>query len=132
MPRTDNMDQSILIIDGHPVYAQKTEGFLRGLTFQNIQIAATGKEALESVRRRKPGLVILSSMLQDMESLEVCRAVHELMGASSRIIVQVGLFTTADMVSQFNDRGADVVLMRKEKDLAPLQSAIESLLPQGA
>jgi len=122
------MDQRILIIDGHPVYVNKTIGFLQGLTFKDIQLAKTGKQGIDEVRFKKPDLVILSSMLQDMDSLEVCKVIHELTNGSTKIIVQIGLFTEVDTISKFKDYGADAVLMRKEKDLQPLQKAIEELL----
>ena len=124
------MDQRILIIDGHPVYVNKTIGFLQGLTFRDIQLAKTGKQGIDEVRLKEPDLVILSSMLQDMDSLEVCKAIHELTNGSAKIIVQIGLFTEVETINQFTDCGADAVLMRKEKDLKPLQDAIEALLFQ--
>ena len=66
-------------------------------------------------------------MLQDMDSLEVCKAIHELTNGSVKIIVQIGLFTEVDTINKFKDYGADAVLMRKEKDYQPLQKAIEEL-----
>ena len=126
------MNQRILVIDGHPVYVNKTIGFLQGLTFKDIQLAKTGKEGIDKARNHKPDLVILSSMLQDMDSLEVCKAIHDLTRESVKIIVQIGLFTDAGTIDQFTQCGADAVLMRKEKDLKPLQDAIETLLFQSA
>ena len=122
------MDQRILIIDGHPVYASETIEFLLGLTFENIQLAKTGKQGIDDARNKKPDLVILSSMLPDMDSLEVCEAIHELTNGSTKIIVQIGLFMEVGTIHKFTDYGADAVLTRKEKDLRPLQKAIEKLL----
>ena len=121
------MDQRILIIDGHPVYVNKTIGFLQGLTFKDIRLAKTGKQGIDEVQLKKPDLVILSSMLPDMDSFEVCKSINELTNGSSKIIVQIGLFTEVDMISKFKDYGADAVLMRKEKNLRPLQNAIKEL-----
>jgi len=94
------MDQRILIIDGHPVYVNKTIGFLQGLTFKDIQLTKTGKQGIDEARLKKPDLVILSSMLPDMDSLEVCKVIHELTNGSTKIIVQIGLFTEVDTISK--------------------------------
>lgn len=122
------MDQKILIIDGHSVYVNRTVGFLHGLTFKNIKIAATGKQGIDEVRANEPNLIILSAALPDMDGLEVCKTIHEITRGSIKIIVQMGLFTESSIISKFTDYGADAVLMRKERDLKPLQSAIEELL----
>ena len=121
------MDQRILIIDGHPVYAHKTIEFLRGLSFTDIQLAKTGNQGIDEIRSKNPDLVILSSMLSDMDSLEACKVIHELTNGFAKIIIQIGLAIEVKMIKQFTDYGADVVLMRKEKDLQPLQRAIEEL-----
>ena len=122
------MDHRILIADGHPVYVNKTIGFLRGLTFKDIQLVQTGAQAIDKVRSKKPDLVILSSMLEDMDSLDVCRTSARLAHGTTKIIVQIGLFTENEMIEEFKACGADIVLPRKEKDWQPLQKAIEELL----
>ncbi|MBN1869184.1 MAG: response regulator [Candidatus Omnitrophica bacterium] len=122
------MDQKVLIVDGHPVYAQRVITFLQGLMFTDIHLAKTGKQGMDDARDKKPDLVILSSVLPDMDSSLVCREIHALTKGASKIIVQIGLFTEAETVNKFHDHGASAVLMRKEKDLQPLQKAIERLL----
>ncbi|MCA9405478.1 MAG: response regulator [Candidatus Omnitrophica bacterium] len=121
------LKHKILIIDAHPVYVNKTEGFLRGLTFHNITIARNGKEGQEKAKSIRPDLIILSAMLPDMDSFDVCEAVKK-NSPESRIIVQVGLFYAAEEIERFMSLGADRVLDRKEKDLQPLQNAIEDLM----
>ena len=121
------VDQKILIVDGHPVYINKTQGFLEGLTFRNITLAKTGQEGIEKSESEKPGLVIMSGILPDMDAHEVCRMIKE-KHSSSRIIVQIGLFTEEYDIEKFKEFGADVVLDRKEKDLAPLQEAVVRLI----
>jgi len=122
------INRRILIIDGHPVYVNKIIGFLRGLTFKDITLAPTGKEGIDFVRSKNPNLIILSGMLQDMDSLEACKAIRAMTDESVKIIVQTGLFTKEEDIKRFKDYGADAVLTRKEKDLQPLQDAIEGLL----
>ena len=121
------MDKKILIIDGHPVYIQKLEGFLRGLTFQSIFLGPCAQEALALLEAEKPHLVILSGMLPDKDSLELCQEIRKKY-PSVKIIVQIGLFTQITQIEEFMKAGADAVLARKEKDLQPLQETIERLI----
>jgi DNA-binding NarL/FixJ family response regulator len=120
------MDQTILIVDAHPVYIYKIEGFLKGLTFRNILLSHSGGEGITMAGHHRPQLVILSGMLPDMAAGQVCSAIKRSCGA--RVIVQVGLFTDEITMAQLKAEGADAVLPRKEKDLGPLQKAVEELL----
>jgi DNA-binding NarL/FixJ family response regulator len=122
------MNQTILIIDGHPAYIYKTEGFLQGLTFKYIVLATNAKEGIERARRDAPDLIILSGMLPDADSLQVCKDLKRLAVKELKIIVQVGLFTEQEAIDAFISAGADTVLERKEKDMQPLHDAIETLL----
>ena len=121
------MEHKILLIDGHPVYILKLVGFLEGLTFKNISLATTGQEGINKIDLVKPDLVILSGMLPDMESQEVCKKIKEI-NKSIKIIVQTGLFTDVESMKTFKVQGADAVLARKEKDLMPLQEIIEEFI----
>jgi|CXWL01.1.fsa_nt_gi CheY-like chemotaxis protein len=122
-----SLTQKILIIDGHPVYAKKTEAFLKGLTFSDITIAPGASEGLKEFENALADLVVLSSMLPDGDSHEVCRTLRSLAGPSLGIVVQAGLIDQ-EQIQQFSLDGASRVLLRKEKDLAPLQQAVEELL----
>ncbi len=121
------MNQKILVIDGHPVYIKKTEGFLRGLTLQNITLAKTGEEGLIRFKADAPDLVILSGMLPDTSSVDVCAVIKE-HNPRIVVIVQTGLFTSDETIKNFKACGADFILERQEKDLKPLQDAVEDFL----
>lgn len=121
------MDHKILVIDGHPVYIHKLAGFLEGLTFKNVALAPSGEEGIEKTQLIKPDLVILSGMLPDMDSNDVCKRIKEI-NKTTKIIVQTGLFTELESVEKFRKHGADAILARKEKDLIPLQELIEEFI----
>lgn len=121
------MDHKILIIDGHPVYIHKLEGFLRGLTYSHILLAGSGEAGLAYLRQTQMDLVLLSGMLPDMNAHMVCKEARAI-SPTVRIIVQTGLFTDASDVELFLQMGADVVLDRKEKDFKLLEDHIVFLL----
>ena len=121
------LEHIILIIDAHPVYALKLEGFLRGLTFRHISLTENGGAGIEAARGDKPGLALVSGMLPDMDATECCRQIRAVSPAT-RIIVQTGLFTEYAQIGALRDSGADHVLPRREKDWSPLQRAVEDCL----
>ena len=122
------MNYRVLIIDTHPVYTKKTILFLQKLNFQDIHLAETGEKGIAEVKVKTPDLVILSGMLPDQASWTVCREIHQLTYGFTKIIVQIGLFTEQTDIEGFKLHGANAVLERKEKDLMPLQKAIEEAL----
>ena len=123
-----SLTQKILIIDGHPVYINKLDGFLKGLTFSNIVLAKTGQEGIFLIENEKPALVILSGKLPDMDALEVCKTIRRSASPAIKIIVQIGLFADEGTSLSFKKSGADIVIDRREKDMQPLQEAIEYFL----
>ncbi|GEM_PF-2613903 len=123
-----SLTQKILIIDGHPVYAKKTEAFFKGLTFSEATVASSAAEGLQKFENAPADLVVLSGMLPDGESRQVCQTLRIKAGSSLKIIVQVGLMAGQEEIQRFFQDGADRVLMRKEKDTKPFQQAVEELL----
>lgn len=69
------MHESILIADDEPnilislEYLMKREGF-------QVSVARDGEEALQSIRRLRPRLVLLDVMMPKKTGLEVCQAVR--------------------------------------------------------
>lgn len=118
----------ILVIDGHPVYALKTVAFLEGIGLRNVTLAKTGQEGLTIAEYLKPDIIILSSMVSDMRSLDVCLKIKSKVSVDSKVIVQYGLFTPEIDISQYKEFGASYVLERKEKDLSSFTQAIETLI----
>jgi len=67
----------ILVVDDQPVNVQLLQ---RKLEREGIQVtvAYTGSEALESVAKDKPDLILLDVMMPDMDGMEVCQRLQEL------------------------------------------------------
>lgn len=116
-----------MIIDAHPVYAPKIAAFLEGLTFKNIEIIKKGSQVANRLKESMPDIVILSGMLPDADSIEVLKQIKTA-SQCVPVIVQTGLVCSREAWSDFEKAGATVVLARLEKDLAPLQKAIETVL----
>ncbi|MCB1038421.1 MAG: response regulator, partial [Acidimicrobiales bacterium] len=71
-----------------------TELLAMALGYQGFEVerAATGREALDSVARRAPDLIVLDVMLPDLDGFEVARRLRLDEGAGTRVPV---IFLTA-------------------------------------
>ncbi|MGB0621699.1 MAG: response regulator [Myxococcota bacterium] len=71
------MSSHILVVDDEPDILELTRFALSQDGF-DVETAATGEEALEQLRRRRPDLVVLDLMLPDRPGTEVCRTMRGL------------------------------------------------------
>ncbi len=76
-----------------------TELIAMALGFQGFEVdrAATGREALAAIERRRPDLIVLDVMLPDLDGFEVARRLRQAEGASSRVPI---IFLTARDTTQ--------------------------------
>jgi two-component system phosphate regulon response regulator PhoB len=69
------MGQRILVVDDEPDLLELVRVNLRQAGF-DVDIAETGRQALDRLRRSRPDLVILDLMLPDLSGTDVCRHVR--------------------------------------------------------
>ncbi|HEY8545756.1 MAG TPA: response regulator transcription factor [Acidimicrobiales bacterium] len=76
-----------------------------------VERAASGREALEVIEKRRPDLAVLDVMLPDLDGFEVARRVRQLEGAGPRlpIIFLTARDTTRDKVEGLRLGGDDYV-----------------------
>ncbi|MBI4666840.1 MAG: diguanylate cyclase [Nitrospinae bacterium] len=73
----------------------------------DIRLAATGAEALDMVKERRPDLVMLDVMMPDMDGYELCKRMKEDYGLKNvGVVFASALRKTRDRVEGL-DRGAD-------------------------
>ncbi|MBV8235157.1 MAG: response regulator transcription factor, partial [Acidimicrobiia bacterium] len=79
-----------------------TELVAMGLGYNGFDVerVATGRDALASVEKRKPDLIVLDVMLPDLDGFEVTRRLRQSEGAGTRvpIIFLTAKDTTADKI----------------------------------
>jgi DNA-binding response OmpR family regulator len=68
----DNIRGSVLVVDDEPTIAEVVSRYLERAGYRT-RIAADGAEALDSVSRHRPDLVVLDLMLPGIDGLEVMR-----------------------------------------------------------
>jgi two-component system, OmpR family, phosphate regulon response regulator PhoB len=70
--------ERVLIVDDDPDIVRLV-GYNLSHSGYEIQVASTGREALELVQRQPPDLIVLDVMLPDVDGLEVCRTLRQQM-----------------------------------------------------
>lgn len=121
------MNHSIVLIDSHPVYINKLQGFFESLTFQNVFLASNRAVTLEVIQSKQIDLVVISAVLSDCDSKEICSMIRH-KSASTKIIMLHGLFLEDVLNTVVSDGLVDVLLPKKEKDFDPLKNAVLELL----
>ncbi len=102
------LDARILVVDDEPQMRRALRASLRGEGYQ-VEVAASGAEALQAAQRLEPHLLLLDLGLPDMDGAEVCARLRTFTQAP--IIVLSVRETEADKV-QALDRGADDYLVK--------------------
>ena len=96
MPDTPRSKPYVLAVDDEE---HITELIAMALGFQGFEVerAASGRQALAAVERRRPDLIVLDVMLPDLDGFEVARRLRQGEGAGNRVPI---IFLTARDTTQ--------------------------------
>ena len=121
----------ILLVDDETAIQRAVGPLLRACGY-DVEIAATGAQALQSVSARIPDLIVLDLGLPDLEGTEVCRRVRET--SSVPIVVLSARGAEADKVHAL-DLGADDYVTKPfgpEELLARIRAALRRVAIEDA
>jgi DNA-binding response OmpR family regulator len=68
--------QTVLVVEDESSIASFVALYLKNAGY-GVQTVGTGSEALETVERDRPALVVLDLMLPDIDGIEVCRRIRQ-------------------------------------------------------
>lgn len=71
------MDSKILLVDDEKDIVELIEEVLRQDSFENIQKAYTGMDAVQVCREYQLDVIVLDIMLPDIDGIEVCKQIRE-------------------------------------------------------
>jgi CheY-like chemotaxis protein len=98
-----------LIIDDYVPLAEATAEFMRceGL---EVQIASTGRDALEIAAAFQPDIVLCDSILPDMPGPDLASALRESAGAKNAVIALHSAMNESDLRACYSDAPVDMFL----------------------
>ena len=68
--------QSVLVVEDEASIASFVSLYLKNAGYE-VRTAANGAEALASVQREQPSLIVLDLMLPDIDGIEICRRIRQ-------------------------------------------------------
>ncbi len=71
-------DHRILLVDDNTTFCASVEKALHSQGYENVQTVSDPWQALESVNRERPDLVLLDLYLPGMDGLHLLRAIHKI------------------------------------------------------
>lgn len=113
-------------MDDNAANAELLEAYLRGFPY-DIEIAASGAEALEKVAQVEPDLVLLDIMMPDMSGYEVCKRLKSADETRDIPIIMVTALGQVEDVERAVDAGTDDFLSKPVNRLE-LATRVKSLL----
>jgi len=118
----------ILIVEDNDQDRKLMLRFLSKAGYTELSFAAAGWEGIECAVRTQPGIVIIDTILPDMQGFEVCRAVKQSCAASAKIIVMTGCIDAVD-AGKARKAGADDYVV-KTSDFFPLIEAVRAMVQE--
>jgi DNA-binding response OmpR family regulator len=116
--------KKILIADDEPNIVTALDFLLRRNGYQ-VEVATTGREALDLVAAGKPDLVLLDVMMPLVNGYDVCRAIRA--GEQGKAIRIVMLTARGEQAEKAAEAGADLYFL-KPFSTSELVGAIGQLL----
>ena len=117
---------TILIIDDHPLVGDGIAMMLRDVeTLTITEVCKTGKDAMESLSKSTPDIILLDISLPDIDGLELCSLIRK-KNKHSKII---GLTSTneAGIITQLLAKGGNGYML-KNMERSELLMAIDEVL----
>lgn len=106
----DKNKVKILIVDDNEGDQFLMKDTLNSEGFLNISVASNGQEGLEKARTEKPDIIILDTILPDIQGIELCKMIDQLEGVKSNIIIITGHVSAIDVLGVKRAGGFDSVV----------------------
>ncbi|MFT2008420.1 response regulator transcription factor [Pontibacter sp. 13R65] len=105
----ENEKLKVLIVDDEPGILMSLE-FLMRKSGYHVFIARNGTEAMESIDKEQPQVVILDLMMPDVDGYEVCRYLRRKEGMDFTKVIIISAKTKEEDIKSAYEAGADLYL----------------------
>ena len=117
---------TILIIEDNASDQIIMKRYLKKAGYVNIDFESYGKAGVTHASATKPDLVLIDTILPDLNGFEVCKLVREALGKETKIIMTTGVIDAVDAVRARNSGADDYVV--KTADYALLTQALSKMV----
>lgn len=124
------MKTRILVIEDNEQDQKIVLRFLKNQGLDDIILASSGGEGLKKAREALPDLVLLDTVLPDMEGFAVCRQLKASLGPGLKVIMMTGQVAAVEP-EKARSAGADEYCV-KTADGRSLREAVSRILPSPA
>lgn len=112
--------RTLLIVDDEDGVRSLVRMTLESENYEILE-AKEGEEALDLVRRHRPGLVLLDVMLPDSSGIEICRALKADPETSSTVVVMLTAKAQSADLEEAEAAGADGYFTKPFSPIALMQ-----------
>ena len=122
-----NTKKAIFIVEDHQLFREGLKALLAGnQAFEVVGDSADGHEALRSIRKIRPDLVLLDLTMPRIDGFSVLREIKRMFSADVKVLV-LSIHDSDEHVLQAFDQGADGYCV-KDSSLEELRLAVSSVL----
>ena len=122
-----NTKKAIFIVEDHQLFREGLKALLAGNpAFEVVGDSADGHEALRSIRKIRPDLVLLDLTMPRIDGFSVLREIKRMFSADVKVLV-LSIHDSDEHVLQAFDQGADGYCV-KDSSLEELRLAVSSVL----
>lgn len=121
----------ILIVDDKAIFREPIAAALRASGYETV-CASNGVEALDVVRRRKPGLVLLDVAMPEVDGLEMLRRWREDPSLARCPVILLTAVAERDYVVRARELGAHDYLLKSRFSLEEMMRRVERSLREWA
>ncbi|MGE0269350.1 MAG: response regulator [Candidatus Omnitrophota bacterium] len=107
---TDKDKVKILIVDDNEGDQFLMKDTLKSEGFTKFSVASSGQEGLEKARTENPDIIILDTILPDIQGIELCRLISQLDENRANIIIITGHVSAIDVLGVKRAGGYDSVI----------------------
>ena len=125
-PEIDLSDSTVLLVDDNAQNLELMQAFLEELPC-NIQTASDGVEAIETIERCIPDLLILDVMMPRMSGFEVCQKIKSQPSTRDVIVIMVTALNEVSDYERAVECGTDEFITKPVNKLE-LLTRVRSLL----
>ena len=110
-----NIDVKVLIVEDSPTQAELFRNTIEDHGYQ-VSVAYNGQEALDSIKKQKPNIVISDVLMPGMDGYQLCKHIKEDENLKDIIVILLTVLSDPTDVFKGLECGADDFIIKPSKE----------------